>query len=165
MRLLLHGCDDREQEDRHAEHEVDEVGPVEPLQGPRIDRLDRHDALRPARELDHHRSVLVTERERQRREAEAELHPEDDQDREVHVGRRLAHPRVEEAAMQQERQADEADRTGDSARDDRDELLLRGRHHQRVDRLRRQQPDRVAEEQEEEPSPAQEVDPGPPGTD
>ena len=69
---------------------------------------------------------------------------------EVHVGRGLADAGVEQPAVQQQRQADEADGAGDAAGDDREQLLLLRRDEQRVDRRRRQQADRVAEEQEQD---------------
>ena len=52
--------------------------------------------------------------------------------------------------MQQQRQADEADGTGDAAGDDGHALLLLDGHEQRVDGLRRQQADRVAQQQKQD---------------
>ncbi len=90
------------------------------------------------------------ERERQGDQPDAELDPQDRQDGDVHAELVRADADIEQAAMQQHGEADEADHAGNAAGGDGDELLLLDGDEERVERRRRQQADRVAEQQEQD---------------
>ena len=79
-----------------------------------------------------------------------QLHPQDQQDRDVGAVAGVADARVEHAAVDQHRQADEAEHAGNAARPDRHALLGRRAHEGPYTAVRRQQADQVAEEQEQD---------------
>ena len=138
-----------EQEDRHAQHQVHLVGPVQRHQAGGVG-TEGHDALRPVGQRQHHARILVAERIRQGDQAQHQLHPQDDQDAQVGAVAGEADAVIEDAAVQQQRQADEADEARDAARGHGHQLLLFGGDEGLVHEVRREQAHRVATEQEQD---------------
>jgi hypothetical protein len=113
--------------------------------------LHQHDALQVLGQAQHGLRVgHMVQRRRQRRQADDQLHPQDDEDRDVGAVAGQADARVEQAAVQQHGQPDEAQATGHTAGHHRDQLLLRGRDEDLVQPVRRELAEQVAEEQEQD---------------
>ncbi len=111
----------------------------------------RGDALQVARQDQHGAGVLaMLPRQRQRDEAEAQLDPQDHEDREVRAVAGQPDARVEDAPVQEQRQADEADQARHATGDDRQQLLLRSADERVVHPVRRELPEQVPEEQEQD---------------
>ena len=147
----MHQPAEREQqEDRHAEQHVHLEGPGHRRQRAGV-RAQRCDALQVARQDQHGACVLVMRpRQRQRDEAEGQLDPQDHEDRQVRAVAGQPDARVEDAPVQEQRQAGEADQPRHTPGDDRQQLLLRSADERFVHPVRRELPEQVPEEQEQD---------------
>src|SRR5690349_5971394 len=141
----------KQQENRHAQHEVNLVWPCQRNQSFGSADAKRKHPLCPVGQDQHHAAIGVSQRERQRDQAERELHPQNDQDGQIGTMAGEANTRVEHAAVNQESQADEADEPRHAAGDDGKQLLVRRRDEMLVNPVRREQPDKMAKEQEQNP--------------
>jgi hypothetical protein len=84
------------------------------------------------------------------RQADDQLHPQDDEDGDVGAVAGQADARVEQAPVQQHRQADEAQAPGDATGHHGQQLLLRRGDEDLVQPVRRELAEQVAEEQEQD---------------
>ncbi len=148
----VHQAGEREhQEDRHAEREMqlEQQRHIEDQRGDA--RLQQQNALRPGHERHHHMAVEVLQRDVDGGQAQRELGIEQQQDRDVAERGRGADARVEQPAMHQQRNADEAHDAGDTADADRHPLLEGVRDAERLeDPDRRQQSAEMAEEDDQD---------------
>ena len=124
-------------------------GPVQRDQGGRLG-AEGDDALRPLGQHQHGAAVRVRIRVRQRDQAQHQLHPQDDEDAQVGAVAGEADAVVEQAAVQQQAQANEAHGPGDASGGHRHHLLLAGGDEGLVHPVRREQAHAVTEEQEQD---------------
>src|SRR5450631_2843164 len=139
------------QEDRHAEGEMqlEQQRHVEDQRGDA--RLQLQDALRPGHERNHHMAVEMLQGNVNGGEPKRELRIEDQQDRDIAERRGGANAGVEQPAMHQQRDADEAHDAGYAANADCHPLLEGVRDAERFeDPDRRQQAAEVAKEDDQD---------------
>ena len=117
----------------------------------RRSRPERQDPLRPVHEFHHLMPVEMLQRDENRREAKEKLGEEDQKDGRVAEARRLADPRIEQPAMNQEEDADKACEPREAADDDREQLLGPVRNPDGVENPDRgQKADEMPEEDDED---------------